>query len=133
MLELNVYERSVRAILSHDEQIAIEDDIAHDAKNYPVIPGTGGIRKARASRGNKGSASIVVVRLQAPLPTILQRLRRRESGASLAWHEQRADELARLMEEQAAEDLLIETEGKTVEEVAREVLTRTGWVSTIDV
>jgi hypothetical protein len=37
------------------------------------------------------------------------------------------------MEEQAVEDLLIETEGKTVEEVAQEVLTRTGWAGSIDV
>ena len=78
-------------------------------------------------------ASIQVVRLRATLPTILNRLRGRESGASLIWHEQRAGELARLMEEQAVEDLLIETEGKTVEEVAQEVLTRTGWAGSIDV
>ncbi|HYO48315.1 MAG TPA: hypothetical protein VEW94_00580 [Chloroflexia bacterium] len=78
-------------------------------------------------------ASIVVARLQAPLPTILHRLRGRETGASLTWHEQRADELARLMAEQAVEDLLIQTEGKTVEEIAQEVLTRTGWAVTTDV
>ncbi|HEX9988392.1 MAG TPA: hypothetical protein VGE45_07940 [Chloroflexia bacterium] len=78
-------------------------------------------------------ASILVVRLQAPLPAILHRLRGRESGASLAWHEQRAGELARLMEEQAVEDLLIQTEGKTVEEIAGEVLTQTGWAGTIDI
>jgi adenylylsulfate kinase len=78
-------------------------------------------------------ASIVVVRLQATLPTILQRLRGRETGASLTWHEQRADELARLMAEQAVEDLRVQTEGKTVEEIARELLTRTGWAGTTDV
>jgi adenylylsulfate kinase len=78
-------------------------------------------------------ASIIVVRLQATLPTILHRLRRRETGASLTWHEQRADELARLMAEQAVEDLLVQTEAKTVEEIAREVLTRTGWARTTDV
>ena len=77
-------------------------------------------------------ASIQVVRLQATLPTILQRLRGRESGASLAWHEQRAGELARLMEEELVEDLLVDTEGKTVEEIALEVLTRTGWAGPID-
>ena len=78
-------------------------------------------------------AAIQIVRLQATLPTILHRLRGRETGASLTWHEQRAGELARLMEEQAAEDVLIETESKTVEEIAQEVLMRTGWAATIDV
>jgi adenylylsulfate kinase len=77
-------------------------------------------------------ASIQVARLQATLPTILQRLRGRESGASLTWHEQRAGELARLMAEQAVEDLLVQTEGKTVEEIAREVLTQTGWAGPLD-
>ena len=33
-------------------------------------------------------------------------------------------------EEQAVEDLLIETEGKTAADVAREVLARIGWVRT---
>lgn len=54
LVRTKVYERTVKAILTLDEQTAVEDDIAHNAKNYPVIPGTGGIRKARAARGNKG-------------------------------------------------------------------------------
>jgi hypothetical protein len=36
------------------------------------------------------------------------------------------------MEEQAVEDLLIQTEGKTVVDIVREVLSRTGWAITAD-
>ncbi|HKP51179.1 MAG TPA: type II toxin-antitoxin system RelE/ParE family toxin [Chloroflexia bacterium] len=36
------------------EREVIETAIANNPKLYPVIPGTGGIRKARAARGNKG-------------------------------------------------------------------------------
>lgn len=73
------------------------------------------------------SANIEVVRLNATLPAILRRLAGRESGVSLAWHQARAGELLGLMAEQAVEDLLVDTEGKTVAEVAREVLSAVGW------
>ncbi len=49
-----VYERKVSAILALSERTAIENAIADNPTRYPVIPGTGGIRKARAARGNKG-------------------------------------------------------------------------------
>ena len=77
-------------------------------------------------------ADILVVRLNATLPTILRRLERRETGASLTWHRRRAAELVGQMEEKAVEDLLIQTEGKTVVAIAREVLSRTGWAITAD-
>lgn len=49
-----LYERKVSAILTAAERIAIENEIASNPTLYPVIPGTGGIRKARAARGGKG-------------------------------------------------------------------------------
>jgi adenylylsulfate kinase len=72
-------------------------------------------------------AKIDVVRLNATLPAIRRRLEGRETGASLAWHQARAAELLGLMEVQGVEDLLVETDGKTVAEVAQEVLAATGW------
>ena len=72
-------------------------------------------------------ADILVVRLNATLPTIHRRLEGRETGDSLRWHQERAVELLGLMEEHAVEDMLVETEGKTVEAVAGEVLARLGW------
>ncbi len=75
-------------------------------------------------------ADILVVRLNATLPTILRRLEGRETGASLAWHQHRAAELAGQMEEELVEDLFVETEGRTIANVAREVLTLVGWAQT---
>lgn len=49
-----IYERKVSAILTPSEREAIENDIADNPTLYPMIPGTGGIRKARAARGSKG-------------------------------------------------------------------------------
>ncbi len=72
-------------------------------------------------------ADFLIVRLKATLPTILHRLEGRETGGSLTWHQHRAAELAVLMEEEAVEDFLIETEGKTVVDVARDVLAQIGW------
>ncbi len=74
-------------------------------------------------------AAIVVVRLQAALPTILRRLEGREAGASLAWHQQRAAELAAQMERDKVEDLLVDTEGKVAADIAREIVVRSGWAN----
>ena len=68
-------------------------------------------------------AAILVVRLRAALPAILRRLEGRDSGASLAWHRERAAVLVAQMERDRVEDLLVETEGKTVADLAREILT----------
>jgi hypothetical protein len=73
-------------------------------------------------------ADITVVRLTATLESLHRRLKGRESGASLEWHRGRAAELLALMDERAVEDVLVQTEGKTAVEVAREVLARVGWM-----
>lgn len=67
-------------------------------------------------------ADIFVVRLTASLSTLAERLKRRELGAGLAWHLQRAPELTAIMERNNVEDLLVATDGKTVTEIAREIL-----------
>jgi adenylylsulfate kinase-like enzyme len=72
-------------------------------------------------------AKIVVARLRASLPTIHERLARREVGKSLAWHQQRATELVAQMEHDHVEDVLIDTEGKTVDDIAREVMRQMQW------
>lgn len=73
-------------------------------------------------------AQLTVVRLHAALPTLLQRLARRETNASLAWHQARAAELEEIMTRNRVEDLLVETDGKSVAEVAREVAIKIGWL-----
>jgi hypothetical protein len=72
-------------------------------------------------------AAIVVVRLRASLATIERHLRGRETGASLDWHLHRAAELTASMERHQVGDLLIETDGKPVDVIAREALARVGW------
>lgn len=72
-------------------------------------------------------AAILLVRLRAPLDTLCRRLKGRESGSSLEWHLRRAGELVEQMDSSALEDLLIDTEGKSVAEIAREILDRSRW------
>jgi hypothetical protein len=74
-------------------------------------------------------AAIQIVRLQASLTTLRQRLEQREVGASLAWHQQRAAELIALMGERRVEDFLIDTEAKSIPQIADEILNRVGWKS----
>lgn len=48
------YSRKVRKILTKAERDAAEAQIAADPTNWPVIAGTGGVRKARTVRGSSG-------------------------------------------------------------------------------
>ncbi len=87
--------------------------------------------ESRADLGGYRSAvpgaRIVVCRLRAPARTLASRIRRREPGAGRAWHLARARELAPLMERAAVEDFVVETAGRSLTVVARDVLGRAGW------
>ena len=50
------YERRARRLFTEDEQKAAELEIVGAPLLWPVIPGTGGARKARAARGGKGKS-----------------------------------------------------------------------------
>lgn len=67
-------------------------------------------------------ARITVVRLRAPVEELHRRINRRGTDSDLAWSLARARQLAEEMDATALEDLLIETSGKTVEEIAEEIL-----------
>lgn len=73
-------------------------------------------------------AAVVVVGLRAGLATIRDRLAGRETGSNLEWHRLRAAELAAQWAASPVEDLVVETEGKSPVEVAREVLLGIGWL-----
>lgn len=70
---------------------------------------------------------ITVVRLRARVRTLQTRVRRRGSG-DVKWHVARAAELAPLMDRRRVEDLVVETEGRTPQSVAVEVLVKVGWI-----
>jgi hypothetical protein len=48
------YEREAKRLLTELEIAAMEASIAADPEAHPVVPGTGGVRKARWSRQGKG-------------------------------------------------------------------------------
>ena len=50
------YERNAKRLLTSDEQTAMEQAIADNPQAHPVIPGTGGIRKARWARQGGGKS-----------------------------------------------------------------------------
>ncbi len=70
---------------------------------------------------------LTVVRLTVRPETVAARLRGRESGESLAWHLRRAPELTGIMERNGVGDLVVETDGRTPEELAVEILRLVGW------
>lgn len=73
-------------------------------------------------------ADIVLVRLRAAPETLQARVRSRGPWRDMEWHLARSGELAAQMDAQPFEDVLIETDGRDVVTVAREVLQRTGWL-----
>jgi len=73
-------------------------------------------------------AEITLVRLGASDVTLHERVGKREIGLGHEWHARRATELSRLMDEAKIEDLLVDTDGRTVNEIAHEILQRTGWL-----
>jgi hypothetical protein len=54
VFSLRLYEKSVTRLLTAAERIALENSIATDPEAHPVIPGAGGVRKARWGRGASG-------------------------------------------------------------------------------
>jgi adenylylsulfate kinase len=72
-------------------------------------------------------AAISVVRLRATLSTLTGRVTQREVGSSRDWHLLRSAELAAQMDRDQVEDLVVDTDGRTVAEIAREVAERSGW------
>ncbi|OHC80551.1 MAG: hypothetical protein A3G73_07870 [Rhodospirillales bacterium RIFCSPLOWO2_12_FULL_67_15] len=50
------YDRQARKLLTAEERARAELEIAAAPEAWPVIPGTGGARKARAGRGGRGKS-----------------------------------------------------------------------------
>jgi hypothetical protein len=50
------YEKQIGRLVTTDERMAMELSIAAQPLSYPVMPQTGGCRKARWARGNRGKS-----------------------------------------------------------------------------
>jgi hypothetical protein len=48
------YEREAKRLLTEVEIETMEASIASDPESHPIVPGTGGVRKARWSRQGRG-------------------------------------------------------------------------------
>jgi mRNA-degrading endonuclease RelE of RelBE toxin-antitoxin system len=56
IVSLSGYESQVSALLNEEERMVMEFYIACAPESHPVIPGTGGFRKARWARRGKGKS-----------------------------------------------------------------------------
>jgi ribose 1,5-bisphosphokinase PhnN len=70
-----------------------------------------------------------VVRLDVPMPVIMDRLEGRETEQTIAWHRNRAPELQGIMVREQVADIVIDVGERTAADVALEILHRTGAVS----
>ena len=61
MIALPQYEARIAGLLNADEILDMESAIAADPEAHPVIPQTGGVRKARWARTGKGKSGGVRV------------------------------------------------------------------------
>lgn len=67
-------------------------------------------------------ARVTVIRLVVPIPLILRRLERRESGAGLEWHQRRAPELHGIQERENVGDLVINVGERPPHKIAEEIM-----------
>lgn len=73
-------------------------------------------------------AQIVVCRLRAALPTMQQRVRLREPGIRQAEFVARCAELEKILDASRLENFSVDNNARPVTDVAREVLSRAGWL-----
>jgi hypothetical protein len=69
VVSLSAYESQVSALLTEDERMAMEFFIACAPESHPVIPGSGGFRKARwalRGRGKSGGVRVIYFFLAEP-------------------------------------------------------------------
>ena len=56
IIRTKIYERKLRKLLISHEALRAENEIALNPTKWPVIASTGGIRKARAAKQDKGKS-----------------------------------------------------------------------------
>lgn len=76
-----------------------------------------------------GASDYVIVQLNASDSSLLNRVRQREIGNGQNWHERRAIELAKKMQSLGLADIEIDTDGKLVASIAREIRAHLSWTN----
>lgn len=56
IIRTTTYTKKAKKLLTKVEMLKAEDEIALSPDRWPVISGTGGVRKARSSRGDSGKS-----------------------------------------------------------------------------
>lgn len=56
IVRTHIYERKSVKLLSEAELTSAEDEIVFFPEKWPIVSGTGGVRKARAARGTSGKS-----------------------------------------------------------------------------
>jgi hypothetical protein len=75
-----------------------------------------------------GSPRVTAVLLTASAATVRERLAQREIGSQLDWHIERSDRMARRLDRHAPAWVhRVPTDGRTVTEIATEIIALTGW------
>lgn len=115
--------KNLAAVWKNYEEVGVRALVVAD-----IIETPGDLEPYRRALPNP---AITVVRLWASIEAMRSRIAQREVGSGLDWHLDRTVELATIMDASSVEDVLIETEGKTVLEVPREVLDRTEWAKAL--
>ncbi len=67
-IRLKTFDRTAKNLLSDDDERELEQDIAEDPQAAPVVSETGGVRKIRATigqRGKRGAARVLYLYLEA--------------------------------------------------------------------
>jgi hypothetical protein len=128
--------------LAHLPSSASHDDVMYRnlqsvCKNYSSL----GVRRflvARAMedrielelcRGVVSATDTIVCRLAASIETMQQRVKMRESGVSQREYVARVAELNVILDRARLENFAVASEGRSLTEVAHEMLLRAGWIS----
>jgi len=72
---------------------------------------------------------LLVCQLRATKESLIERVRKRELGAGRDRHEARALELAQSLRNKAPADFIVETEGRSVPDIADEIVEQVEWAT----
>src|SRR5262249_37183175 len=99
-----------------------------DGARYLILDWVVAARSEHAGYCNAvQGAEVTVVRLRAPIEVRDQRIGQRAGDTDREWELARTRQLSREMDATKVEDLLVETGGRSAEEVADEIIARLGW------